>query len=115
MEKSDSGIAYDAQLANAAGKEMLKTLARNDPYFKRNRPHICSFFLKGECTRGDACPFRHEKPAEGSAGPVRTGNVQQSMQDRYYGRNDPTAKKVLGQVAEAKGLKAPEDKTIVST
>ncbi|GMK58405.1 hypothetical protein CspeluHIS016_0504370 [Cutaneotrichosporon spelunceum] len=112
MEKSDTGIAYDAQIANAAGKEMLKTLARNDPYYKRNRPHICSFFLKGECTRGDACPFRHEKP-EAGAGPVR-GNAQQSMQDRYYGRNDPAAKKILAQVAEAKGLKAPEDKSIAT-
>lgn len=114
MENSDTGIAYDAQLANAAGREMLKTLARNDPYYKRNRPHICSFFVKGECKRGDACPFRHEMPKEGEVGPTR-GNVQQSMQDRYYGRNDPAAKKVLGQVAEAKGLKAPEDKSVVGT
>ncbi|CAK9779473.1 cell wall organization and biogenesis-related protein [Cutaneotrichosporon oleaginosum] len=113
MANSDTGIAFDAQLANAAGKEMLKTLARNDPYYKRNRPHICSFFQKGECKRGDACPFRHEAP-EAGAGPVRGGNVQQSMQDRYYGRNDPAAKKILGQVAEARGLKPPEDKSITT-
>ena len=37
---------------------MLKQLARTDPYYKRNRPHICSFFVKGECNRGTQCPFR---------------------------------------------------------
>lgn len=34
--------------------------------------------------------------------------------DRYYGRNDPVAKKILRQTAEAKGMKAPEDQTVVS-
>ena len=44
--------------SSSAGKEMLKQLARTDPYYKRNRPHICSFYAKGECNRGDACPYR---------------------------------------------------------
>ncbi len=56
-----------AQIANgllespsgsSTGKEILKGLARSDPFYKRNRPHICSFFVKGECTRGAECPFR---------------------------------------------------------
>ena len=33
-------------------------LARTTPYYKRNRPHICSFWVKGECTRGEECPYR---------------------------------------------------------
>lgn len=37
---------------------MLKELARTNPYYKRNRPHICSFFVKGECKRGTDCPYR---------------------------------------------------------
>ena len=44
---------------SSAGKEMLKQLARTDPYYKRNRPHICSFYVKGECNRGDDCPYRY--------------------------------------------------------
>lgn len=39
------------------GREMLKSMARKDPYYKRNRPHICSFFVKGDCKRGAECPF----------------------------------------------------------
>ena len=37
---------------------MLKQLARTEPYYKRNRPHLCSFYAKGECNRGSDCPYR---------------------------------------------------------
>lgn len=109
MEESGDGMAYDSQAANAQARDMLKNLARNDPHYKRNRPHVCSFFAKGECKRGDDCPFRHEA-AESSSG----GNSHQSIKDRYYGTNDPGAQKILRAAGEAKGLKTPEDKSIVS-
>ena len=34
-------------------------------YYKRNRAHVCSFWVKGECKRGDECPYRHEMPTTG--------------------------------------------------
>lgn len=40
--------------------DMLLKLARTTPYYKRNRPHICSFWVKGECKRGEECPYRQE-------------------------------------------------------
>lgn len=52
---------------------------------------------------------RHEMPKENET----QKPSQQSLVDRYYGRNDPVAKKILSQNAESKGLKAPEDKSIV--
>ena len=61
MANTSSGMmadTHDAQLASSAAKEMLKEMARKDPHYKRNRPHICSFFLKGDCKRGNECPFR---------------------------------------------------------
>lgn len=85
---------------------MLRQLARTDPYYKRNRPKICSFFVKGECTRGTECPYRHEKPVENDLS-------HQNIQDRYHGRNDPVARKILGAHAESQGLKPPEDQSIV--
>jgi hypothetical protein len=45
--------------------------------------------------------------------PQENGLQKQNIQDRYYGKNDPVAKKILQGVAESKGLKAPEDKEIV--
>lgn len=39
---------------------------------------------------------------------------KQNLADRYYGRNDPVANKILKEQAESKGMKAPEDKTVVS-
>ncbi|KAH8833702.1 hypothetical protein DL96DRAFT_1578082 [Flagelloscypha sp. PMI_526] len=91
----------------SAGKEMLKQLARTDPYYKRNRPQVCSFFVKGECSRGTECPFRHEKP-------VQNDLSKQSIVDRYHGNKDPVAQKVMRGYAEQKGLKPPDDKTITS-
>ena len=41
-----------------AASDMLLKLARTTPYYKRNRPHICSFWVKGECKRGEECPYR---------------------------------------------------------
>ncbi|CAD6574083.1 MAG: Pre-mRNA-splicing factor slt11 [Tremellales sp. Tagirdzhanova-0007] len=104
---SPDGMAYDSEVANRAGREMLKSIARTDPYYKRNRPHICSFFVKGECKRGAECPFRHEIPEE-------NGLQKQNLADRYYGRNDPVAKKILRESAEGKGMKAPEDQSVTT-
>ena len=56
-------------LGGAGGKapnEMLMKLARTTPYYKRNRPHICSFWVKGECKRGEECPYRHDMPTDPS-------------------------------------------------
>jgi pre-mRNA-splicing factor RBM22/SLT11 len=110
----------------SAAKEMLQQLARSDPYYKRNRPHICSFFVKGECNRGAECPyryvesridgivayyeFRHEMPAD-KDDPM----AKQSIKDRYHGRNDPVANKLLTGYASSKGLTPPEDPTVVSS
>lgn len=93
---------------------MLKQLARQrsdptarPPNYNRNKPHLCSFFAKGECTRGDLCPFRHELP-------VNNELSKQNIQDRFHGRNDPVAKKMLGTAASDAGLAPPEDREVVS-
>ena len=33
---------------------------KKNKIIKRNQRYICSFFLRGECNRGDLCPYRHE-------------------------------------------------------
>ena len=104
---------------STAGKEMLKQLARTDPYYKRNRAHICSFFVKGTCTRGNECPYRHEQPATSSSSsdpnaPGKGVSAQQSIQDRYHGRNDPVAKRLLTSIADSGGLAPPADTSITS-
>jgi len=104
---ADEKTLVDSSKSLSAGKEMLKQLARSDPYYKRNRPHVCSFFAKGECKRGTECPYRHEKPTEGPL-------ANQNIKDRYYGNNDPVARKMLRGFAAEKGLEPPEDTSITS-
>jgi hypothetical protein len=54
------GLNSSSALGKAmAPSDMLLKLARTTPYYKRNRPHICSFWVKGECKRGEECPYRY--------------------------------------------------------
>ncbi|GAA6016545.1 hypothetical protein JCM8202_006076 [Rhodotorula sphaerocarpa] len=110
MEKEQAeGItgAFQFGKADSAGRELLKRLARNDPSYKRNRPHLCSFYAKGACNRGDACPYRHELPVENELS-------HQNIKDRYHGTNDPVARKILSKNAGESGLAPPADTDITS-
>jgi pre-mRNA-splicing factor RBM22/SLT11 len=46
--------------------------------------------------------------------PVDNELAHQNMQDRYHGRNDPVARKIMSGHAEAQGLKPPDDVAVVS-
>ncbi len=97
-------LPYD-QLAN---NPVLEELSRNRAKLKnkKNLPHICSFFVKGECKRGDECPYRHELPTEIG------GLADQNTVDRYHGRSDPVAGKILGNIYENQRVKPPADTSI---
>jgi len=92
-----------------APSDVLMKLARTTPYYKRNRPHVCSFWVKGECTRGEECPYRHEKPTDPDD-PLSDQNIR----DRYYGTNDPVADKLLRRASAMPVLTPPEDKSITT-
>lgn len=46
--------------------------------------------------------------------PEKSDLSNQNIKDRYYGRNDPVAKKMLSGFAGKQGLQPPEDTSIVS-
>lgn len=108
---NSDGISPVGALAGKAQatSDMLLKLARTTPYYKRNRPHICSFWVKGECKRGEECPYRHEKPTDPDD-PL----ADQNIKDRYYGINDPVADKLMKRYTSMPTLEPPEDKTITT-
>jgi pre-mRNA-splicing factor RBM22/SLT11 len=65
--------------------------------------------VKGECKRGEECPYRHEKPTDPDD-PL----ADQNIKDRYYGINDPVADKLLKRASTMPRLDPPEDKTITT-
>ncbi|KAH0481899.1 MAG: uncharacterized protein KVP18_000456 [Porospora cf. gigantea A] len=71
----------------SAQSELAK-IARAQPYYERNLPKVCSFWLKSECTR-DECPFRHEQDEHDPT------LMDQRIRNRYFGKNDPVAEKML--------------------
>lgn len=85
----------------------LGNIRGSQPYYKRNQAKICSFFVKGECNRGLRCPYRHEMPNDPND-PLS----KQNYRDRYYGKNDPVANKILTRMSERPGLVPPEDKSV---
>ncbi|XP_074594934.1 pre-mRNA-splicing factor RBM22 [Brevipalpus obovatus] len=108
VRESDASEAWGPNKSQPPS-DVLAKIARHAPYYKRNRPHICSFWVKGECKRGDECPYRHEKPAD-PEDPLSDQNIK----DRYFGNNDPVAEKLLKRVAEMPKPIAPEDKMITT-
>lgn len=77
--------------ANALAVAKLQEMAQMQPRYERNMAKLCSFFARGECNRGDTCPFRHELPKD--------RNDPMSKQDtksRFYGTADPVANKMIG-------------------
>ncbi|GAB1608666.1 pre-mRNA-splicing factor RBM22-like [Argonauta hians] len=109
INNSDGTTPAGALAKATTPSDMLLKLARTAPYYKRNRPHICSFWVKGECKRGEECPYRHEKPTDPND-PL----ADQNIKDRYYGLNDPVADKLINRYATMPKLEPPEDKTITT-
>ncbi|XP_027344260.1 zinc finger CCCH domain-containing protein 4-like isoform X3 [Abrus precatorius] len=103
--RARAGIDYESSYGKVRPNDTILKLQRTTPYYKRNRAHICSFYIRGECTRGAECPYRHEMPVTGELS-------QQNIKDRYYGVNDPVALKLLGKAGEMTTLEAPEDESI---
>ncbi|KAF9604930.1 hypothetical protein IFM89_011297 [Coptis chinensis] len=48
-----------------AGYNTLPDLQRTRPYHRSNRPPVCMLCMRGECTGGAECPYRHKRPITG--------------------------------------------------
>ena len=81
--------------------------------------------MKGTCTRGSLCPYRHTNISEEELSLIAGGkkkkgegggeqNVEQNIRDRFEGVNDPVAKKILAKTKEVNVPDPPEDKNITT-
>jgi len=96
-----SHIPHYGPLRSRAAQMLIQRVQRNQaPYYKRNAPRICSFFVKGKCNRGVSCPFTHPKKEEM---PKKDDPLaKQNMKDRFFGTNDPVAAKLMRRHEEMK-------------
>ncbi|CDW90257.1 pre-mrna-splicing factor rbm22 [Stylonychia lemnae] len=102
---------------NPEVQEALSHVAKNHlPSYKRNQAHVCTFYVRGECNRGVACPYRHTNITDEDLEGMKKGNgsIDQKIRDRFHGVNDPIAKKILDKVKEANLPKPPDDLNITT-
>lgn len=96
--------------ADPAARSILTALSKKshrDP-IESNKPLPCSFFAKGQCTRGEACPYRHELAEVPSS-------TLKSFRDRYYGENDASAASFESAAAALSvPFVPPEDRSITA-
>lgn len=80
-----------SHISPAAHAELMRH-ARKAPDYSRNQAKLCFHFLKGTCTRGAECPYRHEFPPDWEENKeFYTKNVRKSIKDRFFGTNDQVA------------------------
>ena len=99
--------------------EVLNALAEVKKNFhpsqKRNLPHVCTFYIKGECNRGAVCPYRHENITEEDLESMKKGgNIDEKIRERFHGINDPIARKILDKVKETRMPSPPDDPNITT-
>ena len=97
----------DLEHASGANETAQSSFSDAGLMLQRNRAPVCSFFVKGECKRGAECPYRHEMPTTGDL-------AHQNIKDRYYGVNDPVARKMMNRADQMPKLTPPEDTTITT-
>ena len=102
-------LEYQTTAGRQEMRNNLIKLARSSPYYKRNEAHVCSFFLKGNCRRGESCQYRHDNSKATDKNEETNELTNQNMKDRYFGVNDPVAKKLLNKVGEDKAMITPSD------
>lgn len=123
--QGDRAIAsgqVDAVYAAPMANNIAEKSKRTGPRYERNRAQLCSWFAKGQCSKGVYCQYRHELPRD-KAHPL----AKQNIVDRFYGINDPVAAGIMARTSTAAKRRgkggassgreappAPEDESIVS-
>lgn len=142
VAKSFVGREYQAQNAalqqgpnayqSANLHQGLVRLARSQPNYRRNLPIVCTFFSRGECNRGNECPYRyvyvlHNKrtshkphmltrlsPPDSHEMPTARDHPMytQNIKDRFYGTDDPVANAMLKGASKAGVYVDPPTSTV---
>lgn len=97
----------------SAGRQALLQISRafhsaaEQSAANRNRPFVCSFWVRGVCNRGASCPYSHDVLAETEANRTRIMN-------RYFGVKDPVAEQIFESALVQDLPPALFDRTITS-
>lgn len=95
-------LPYDKEDAHP----ILEKLAEQEKSVKKS-PLICSYYVKGICAKGEACPYRHEIPDVAKL-------TDDEIRERFVGTKDPVSKKIMRQYATDMLPNVPLDKRVTT-
>ncbi|OLL22140.1 Pre-mRNA-splicing factor slt11 [Neolecta irregularis DAH-3] len=107
LKDGDVPVGYNK--ADSAARDLLKRLAKSEPYYRREKANPCTFFAHGNCPRGDTCPYSHNVDdfPEGTQFP--DGQVSMGDSDNFAPARTNSSRR-LG----SSDLRPPVDKKIKS-
>ncbi|KAI3885472.1 hypothetical protein MKW92_031120 [Papaver armeniacum] len=62
VNRARAGIDYESSYGKARPNDTILKLQRTTPYYKENRAHVCSFFVRNECTEALNVPIDMKCP-----------------------------------------------------
>ncbi|SAM59795.1 related to Cell cycle control protein cwf5 [Ustilago bromivora] len=113
LEGPTSLVGSSGSPAGRAGQELLRKAARKEIGYKRDRPQqYCSAFARGNCPRGESCPFKHGLPSEKHFAPQTAASTSTAPSSAAT-LPAPAAARIISKQS-ATGLPPPEDTSVIS-
>ncbi|SPO21278.1 related to Cell cycle control protein cwf5 [Ustilago trichophora] len=111
MDRQLEGPTSALGSSSRAGQELLRKAARKEIDYKRDRPQqFCSAFARGNCPRGESCPYKHELPSEDAF----TSSTPTTHPPAAPSSPALVAASITHKPASSSGLPPPSDTSIIS-
>ena len=140
--KISSELSAIKNIIDIKNKDNNNNDKNKNKIIKRNQRYICTFFLRGECNRGDLCPYRHEiiEESDNDENEIDKINgedhnekeekeelsekekekdkkpkkqgVLENIKARYMGIDDPVAKRIIKNYSDKSPPEPPKDQSI---
>lgn len=115
LEGPTSLVGSSSSPAGRAGQELLRKAARKEIDYKRDRPQqLCAAFARGNCPRGQGCPYKHELPSDDQLGAPQSAANDTTEALNTTRQTPATAARIVSRGSSASGLPPPQDASIVS-
>jgi hypothetical protein len=102
LSAEEIAAILDRKRSRTTEEEVAALAANQSQLQRRFQQRACSFFAKGNCSRGDACPYRHVMPGRTEGEVPAKADAAQSIKARFAAAPTVVARDTAVKDAEAK-------------